>query len=159
MSRSYARTFLKKHHLLSVPFNIDDCLHKLNVSIRYNYYGDFGAFLVITKTNKYIVVNKNLPVEYLRFFIAHEISHLILNHRGIMIKHILNYANSFYYQEKCADECARELLMPGQKLREYANFFKFDVQALKSFFKVSELNMVIKMKRLGLPYCNSTLKL
>ncbi len=34
--------------------------------------------------------------------------------------------------------------MPGQKLREYANFFKFDVQALKSLFKVSELNMVIK---------------
>lgn len=156
MSRISARKFLKQHQLLNPPFNIEKCLNILNISLTYNYHGNSKAFLLITNHHKYIVIDKYLPIQFQRFFIAHEIAHLILKHHGIAINKLFAYNK--IWEDKLADECARELLIPKKILIYYANIYKYDIQKLKKVFEVSELDMVIKMRRSGLPYSNTVYK-
>ncbi len=157
LSKGIARKFLKDHKLSS-PLSIEKTLTIIEVKLVYTYLSRIGAFLVHSKKRgKLIAINNNYDLTLQRFFIAHEIGHVILGHQGIYID-TLSIKSKTYWEDKLADACARELLMPGHELREIACIYKYDVQILKDYFMVPELEMVIRLRETGLPYWNTVYK-
>lgn len=98
-------------------------------------------------------MNLNYEEEFQRFFIAHEIGHILLGHKETSYCILEQREKS--YNEKMADVCARELLIPTHYLKIYGRKYNYDVKILKEIFWVSELDIVIKLRNLGLPYWNT----
>lgn len=158
MAEGYARRFLKTEELYYYPFNIESALHILNTQLVYTYFDKIGAVLTYNDIGKkLILMNSNIDNINQRFFIAHEIAHVILGHQGTLFA--LFYPDkSNALHEKLADICARELLIPGRILRRIAPECNYNVKVLKKIFYVSELEIVIKLRQLGLPYSNTVYK-
>ncbi len=147
-----ARKFLAKHSL-SFPLNLEKAAKLLNTKITYESFKGDGAILY--KGNKYnlIVASKDQEFGQLRFNIAHEIAHCLLEHEGTFF-HTHPGKNKPIY-EKCADTCASELLIPRLELKRKYHLFNGDVKKLKQHFGVSEKAMVTKLQILNLSYTNT----
>lgn len=153
-AEAVAREFYNRHNF-SIPFEIPKALQILNVSIMFDSKLEKLAAMTFTNDfgQKLIVVNTNYPEDQQRFSICHEISHILLGHKGDF--RFTTQITKKTLDEQCADACASELLIPGQALSVLAPRYNFDIQALKEIFRVSEKAMVVKMKILGLPYQNT----
>ena len=148
-----ARKLIKE---TEAPIKLNPILDDLNVVKLECKFEKEGALLYRDAEDKIILVNKDQPLGQKRFNIAHEIGHLALNHKGIIMQsssHPLKQNKS--KKEKEADVFASELLIPSTCLKREAFKCQFDVQQLKRKFKVSEQAMVVKMKILNLPYKNT----
>ena len=152
MSRMTARSFLKKTSN-EVPFNIYLGLSYLDTDLVYKFFDSIGALLVFNERKRLIIVNLNYDVVFQRFFVAHEIGHILLGHQETSFCRVEK--NKQPYEEKLADICARELLIPTHYLKILAKDCGYNVRILKDIFQVSELDIVIKLRNLGLPYWNS----
>lgn len=149
-----ARKFLRENNF-SIPFDIQKALKILNVKLMYDSkLKKLPAMTIINlKGQKLITVNSNYPEDQQRFSICHEISHIVLEHQGSF--QFTTQITEKTLDEKCADACASELLIPRHKLPAIAYKNNFDIQKLKRIFKVSEGAMVVKMRIIKLPYKNS----
>lgn len=154
LSRMTARRFLRDTDL-KVPFNIFMGLTYLDTNLVYREFDSIGAVLFFNKQQRLIVANLNYDVEFQRFFIAHEIGHILLGHKETSYCLPDENKRKHSYDEKLADVCARELLIPTHYLKIYGRECAYNVKVLKKIFWISELDIVIKLRNLGLPYWNT----
>ncbi len=154
LSRMTARRFLKNTDI-KVPFDIYMGLTYLNTNLRYQHFDSIGAVLFFSNQKRLIIANLNYGVELQRFFIAHEMGHILLGHKKTSYCQPEKYHKEKSYKEKLADVCARELLIPTHYLKIYGKEYGYNVKILKGIFCVSELDIVIKLRNLGLPYWNT----
>lgn len=154
LSRMTARRFLKNTDL-KVPFNIYMGLTYLDTNLTYRPFDGIGALLLFNDQKRIIIANLNYNVELQRFFIAHEMGHILLGHKESSYGQPEEDNKEKSYNEKLADVCARELLIPTHYLKIYGKEYGYNVKILKEIFCVSELDIVIKLRNLGLPYWNT----
>lgn len=152
MSRQKARKFII-HNKIEAPFDVDLASIYLNARIVYKDFGEIGAVLLFKKDKRLIAVNNNYEIKHQRFFIAHEFAHILLGHKET--SYCIPNQNKKNYNEKLADVCARELLIPTHDIKILSKKYNYNVKLLKEIFWVTELDMVIKLRNLGLPYQNT----
>jgi Zn-dependent peptidase ImmA (M78 family) len=164
-----------------VPVDIETLIEidlQLNVEPIDNLKQDFDIYALLLSDKKTIIIDKNLYMHDnttgLRFFLAHELGHLILHNDLWVIfkfddpyKWIEFYKNvdatQYGYLEGHANEFAGRLLVPYQELlrivqdsikkipddlkMEIADIVPFLAPSLCKFFEVSDQIMEIRLAR------------
>jgi Zn-dependent peptidase ImmA (M78 family) len=153
-----ARIVFRKYHL-RCPVNLYYLSNKVNAEIREIYMpGRFSGFvrkmgMTWWADNKFIIVlNRKQLFLRKRFTIAHEIGHIVLNHRTYAFSShdIIEYKDKeLAWAERQADVFATELLMPKDIFRNaYFNRGIKDVNELMKLFGVSKRAVEIRIEQI-----------
>ena len=126
------------------PVNLGIICKWLNVEVYIMPCDAFGAMFALYEDKKFLLANERLPLGRFRFSIAHELGHLLLNHKPLT--HINEKRSPRLERE--ADVFASELLLPEHLLRS-------DCKArareeLARLYRVSRQTLAIRMEELGL---------
>lgn len=117
-------------------------LENAGIFVKYIDYKENGFSGVTSKTENgsyLIFVNRNMPVDRIRFTLAHELGHIIMH----------EYPTS--NMEKEAHEFASEFLMPSLEIRKYITDVSFPTLIqLKRLWKVSMASLLMKARELNL---------
>ena len=119
----------------------------------HSFHEEINAFCFKHKGIILIGINRNRSLGEKNFIIAHELGHYILLHpKTISINltkdHCLS-RNHFSAMDMQANSFALELLMPEDKLKQYASSNP-GIVGLASRFSVSEESVLFRMKTLNL---------
>jgi Zn-dependent peptidase ImmA (M78 family) len=123
--KSAALGVLKKVGLGHAPIDVEAIAAKIGAIVTYEAFKeDLSGVLIKEKTRTVIGVNSSHPQTRQRFTIAHEIGHLVLQHKGeifvdqTVVKRDGKSSRAVDRQEIDANRFAAELLMPERLVLE-----------------------------------------
>lgn len=163
---------LMQNNLLKIPIDVEKLAEKLKLKvIRHRFEGDVSGVLTIKNGKGTIGVNRKHSPVRIRFTIAHEIGHYLLNHQRTGELFVDKNTNEFVatmfrnadsatgdiQQEREANAFAAALLMPSILIKKEIKRYSFDMtdekdtdlDRLSSDFKVSSQAMAIRLSTLG----------
>ncbi len=154
VARLQARRLLEKINVDGYVTNLHTIISKLGVAI---YKTDKLPNNILgsarkSKTGKWIIiVNSNQIYTRLRFTIAHEIGHIVLNHSNTEPEFYSFFSGGITtYKERQANVFATELLMPVPKFKElYFNKGITSVFDIANYFKVSKQAAEIRITEIA----------
>jgi len=145
-----AAQIISKLGISSPPVDIQEVCRRLGVTLLLFKREKVGTLLGIsTRMNtssgpvNVISVNSRLSTGRMRFTIAHELGHCVLNHKGI----VLNGAPGIKYsklEESNADRFAAELLMPDGMLAAEWCWHEPDYLARRYGVSLGAMNIRLK---------------
>ncbi|AGB42059.1 putative Zn peptidase [Halobacteroides halobius DSM 5150] len=138
-----ANNFLQANNL-TIPTNLNKAADILGVEIKYSDIDSNSAILYQGEYKDLIITSSQHPTGQQRFNIAHELAHLLLNHK-YKTSCITNESNH-PYKEYQADICASELLIPTSILHKEAQKCNYDLDKLAKLFKVTNQDLRTKLK-------------
>ncbi|GHV48070.1 hypothetical protein FACS1894204_12070 [Synergistales bacterium] len=130
------------------PVNLGVICKHLDIEVYTMPCSSFGA-VFSRSPSPCILVNSNLKPGRLRFSIAHELGHFMLNHRPSFMPADGKYIRGDVRLERQADIFASELLLPEALLRSDLEVSGFSVSELAKRYKVSVQAMEIKIRAIG----------
>jgi len=126
------------------PVNLGIICDWLGIEVYTKPCDAFGAMFSLREGKKFLMANAKLPQGRFRFSIAHELGHVLLDHKPL--KHIFERREPAV--ERQADSFAAELLLPERFLRgDCANY---TVPELAGRYKVSRQSLELQLNNLGL---------
>lgn len=113
------------------------------------------AFLFRQGRNKYVIAyNSHMPYRRIRFSLAHEYGHYLMNHSGESIYDDVNKKPIYTHEEFEADVFASCLLFPLHKRLEYRNRSSYEIaNAFDISFTAVRLSMKIIEKHVNSGLC------
>jgi Zn-dependent peptidase ImmA (M78 family) len=142
---------LKKHRPLSPPVNVHQIVRLEGFEVAY-FDWPTGREGLLDPASRRIGLNRNVAPTRLRFTLAHELGHAILNHNGVSdsppdIDHPPEESAALYpkHLEQEADAFGGCLLVPKMLLREAVRVHRTP-KALAAAFDVSEAVICIRLK-------------
>lgn len=154
-AKEMAKRTIKKYGLDTVPINLDVIFEKEGYKkVEINKpNGVDGSITHIPGKGTFVAINVAKPINRIRFTLAHELGHIILNHDKRDVYDGEKYRE---LEDICEDELpscapaketeanvfASELLIPLDQLKKYAKQ-GYDLEKLADIFQVSKHAMSI----------------
>ena len=147
--------------ITEVPVPVEDIVEKLGIRISYAPSDEYSGMLIRKEDGGTLMgINSLEKPPRMRFTIAHELGHFLLEKSSVSIDYRNKYHDSDKpIQEKKADFFAANLLMPEQFLRrdfkkavraKVSVFLEEDLAALAESYNVSREAMKWRLTNLGL---------
>lgn len=152
-----ANKIISKFDIQETPVPVENIAEGLGIQIRYAHSDDYSGILVRKGKDKALMgVNSYESPKRVRFTIAHEIGHFVLEKKSVSI----DYRNSNKKRDKkeaVMDEFAANLLMPKkfikkdfEKIISKKIFLDEHLHSLAEQYQVSKEAMKIRLERLSL---------
>lgn len=161
--KSAAQAMLKKCDMSQAPIDVEAIALKAGAVVTYEAFKEeLSGVLVKEKSRTVIGVNSFHPKTRQRFTIAHEVGHLVLQHKGTIfvdqtvVRRDTRSSQAVDPQEIDANRFAAELLMPEPLVIEAVQRRKADVSPtqivdeLAAEFQVSPQAMEYRLTNLGM---------
>ena len=164
--KSAAKGVLRKCEMSQAPIDVEAVAIRIGAIVTYEAFTeDLSGVLVKEKARTVIGVNSFHPKTRQRFTIAHEIGHLVLQHKGeifvdqTVVKRDARSSQAVDRQEIDANRFAAELLMPEPLVKEAVHRRqerKADISStqiideLAAEFQVSAQAMEYRLTNLGM---------
>lgn len=149
-ARQGARELIKKHKIVKPPIILDDLIKAEAPGFEVILDDTFPDHLSgLTNANaKTIRINSNHPPLRRRFSLAHELGHIVLNHKGMLFQRI-DEEKIKAELEREADEFAGEILMP---IRMFKACYELDpnLDTIAALFEVSRTAAYVRAMKLRL---------
>lgn len=154
--QAIARRTINRCHINAIPVDVELICTKYGFVIFPQDLPDevWGMTVKLANGKVVIVVSTNQSYVRRRFTIAHELGHIILNHRtnGLSLLELFNPSRTsskiFQRFDREADIFAAELLMPVNAFRVEAVRCNYDVDILSDIFLVSKEAVRIKLSEI-----------
>ena len=149
-ARQGARELIKKHKIVKPPINLDDLIKAEAPGFAVILDDTFPNHLSgLTNANfKTIRINSNNPPLRRRFSLAHELGHIVLNHKGMLFQRI-DEEKIKEELEREADEFAGELLMPIRMFKACYELVP-NLDTIAALFEVSRTAAYVRAMKLRL---------